>query len=207
MKVLLPSGYFPPISYFNYLIDAEVSIETQEHFVKQTLRSRTHVCGANGPLQLMVPRTKGPERTKMADVRIHEDGHWRKLHWRSLESAYRKSPYFEYYEDRFSPFFEAEFASMIDLNVASTRLVADLIGIPFNPILTGQYEKEPEGIDLRNAWNKMVYRERSPIVEFPTYIQVFSDRYEFQPDLSILDLLFCEGPRSKDYLARLQRSY
>jgi hypothetical protein len=188
-------------------MNEEVTIETQEHFIKQSLRSRTQISGANGPLHLMVPRTKGPERTRMTDVKVHEDGLWRKLHWRSLESAYRRSPYFEYYEHRLEPFFQTEFASLLALNLNSTKLAVDLLGMAFEPEFTSEYQKEPDGIDLRNAWNKVNYREHSPVIEFPRYIQVFSDRYAFQPDLSILDLLFCEGPHSMDYLRALEVAY
>lgn len=204
MNTLLPIGYFPPISYFAYLLGEEITIEKHEHFVKQSLRNRCTILGANGPLNLLVPRTRTSERQVITETEIHEEGDWKTLHWRSLESAYRKSPYFEYYEDDLQPFFEAEYTHHFDLGLESIKVVCDILDIPFQPVFTDSYQTEFGGIDLRNAWNKKDYGVKNPVKEYPRYIQVFSDRHEFAPDLSILDLLFCQGPRAVDYLEELE---
>lgn len=206
MKTLLPSAYFPPISYFAYLIQGDILIETKEHFVKQTIRNRCRILGVNGALNLLIPRTKPAQRQAFDQDTAHEEMDWRKLHWRSLDSAYRNSPYFEFYEDAIEPFFKIEERNIIALNVRSIELVCSILEIPFQVELTSGYEKEFSGLDLRDAWNKIPYRERNPIVDHPPYIQVFSDRHAFIPDLSILDLLFCLGPRSVDYLRSLKLS-
>lgn len=207
MKALLPIGYFPPISYFAYLLRDEVTIEKHEHFVKQSLRSRCVIMGANGPLNLLVPRAKATERQPISQSAIHNVEDWRKLHWRSLEAAYRNSPYFEYYEDELLPLFEKEHTNHFELGVETIQIVSEILGIDFEPAFTESYEVETDAIDLRNAWNKKQYETHSPVAEFPTYIQVFSDRFEFAPDLSILDLMFCQGPRSIDYLQNLELTY
>lgn len=203
MKVLAPIGYFPPISYFAWFLRHGMQIETKEHFVKQTLRNRCTIMGANGPLHLLVPRTKTTERQTIEHSLIHNETDWKRLHWRSLEAAYRKSPYFEYYEDELLPFFETEHTHHLAAGLRSIELVCSLMNIDLNYELTSEYEVEPTSIDLRSAWNKQEYSAAPPITDFPEYIQVFRDRHAFVPDLSILDLLFCVGPQSLDYLNSL----
>ena len=203
MKVLLPSGYFPPISYFAVLVQHEPLIEIKEHFVKQSLRNRCTIMGANGPLNLLVPRVKISERQTMDKSQIHDETDWKTLHWRSLEAAYRNSPYFEYYEDALKPFFQKNHTLHFQLGIESVELICKLLEIDFEVDLTTEYEVSPSAADLRNAWNKREYAANPVATSFPEYIQVFSDRHPFAPDLSILDLLFCEGPSTKEYLNNL----
>ena len=204
MKALLPIGYFPPISYFSVLMQHKPVLEAKEHFVKQSLRNRCTILGANGPLNLLVPRVKVAERQTIDKSQIHEETDWKTLHWRSLEAAYRNSPYFEYYEDELKPFFEKNHTHHFQLAVDSIELVCNLLEIDFELEITTEYQVSPTQLDLRNTWNKREYGNAPHVQEFPTYIQVFSDRQPFCPDLSILDLMFCEGPRAKDYILDLK---
>ena len=207
MNALLPVGYFPPISYFAYLLSNNITIERKEHFVKQSLRSKCVILGANGPLNLLVPRARTNIRQTIEETVIHEETDWKKLHWRSLESAYRKSPYFEYYEDQFNAFFSKGHTGHFILGMESVQLICDLLEIDFDPNFTTSYQSEFEGLDLRNAWNKQDYSRQSPVKNLSNYIQVFSDRHPFVADLSMLDLLFCVGPSSIDYLKNLRLTY
>ncbi|MCF8277998.1 MAG: WbqC family protein [Flavobacteriales bacterium] len=204
MTTVLPIGYFPPISYFAYLLREDITIEKHEHFVKQSLRNRCTILGANGQMNLLVPRLKSEDRQTISESIIHQLEDWKTLHWRSLESAYRKSPYFEYYEDDLLPFFQKNHTNHFETDLESTKLICDLLDLKFEPIFTSSYEAEFEGIDLRNAWNKQNYAAENPVKTYPRYIQVFSDRQEFVADMSILDLLFCFGPRAVDYLRALE---
>jgi len=204
MKILLPIGYFPPISYFAYLLQGEASFEKHEHFVKQSLRNRCTIMGANGSLNLLVPRTKSTERLTIEHATIHNEEDWKTVHWRSLESAYSKSPYFEYYEDELLPLFQKSHTHHFQLGLESIQIIFQLLGIEFNYEFTSNYEPDFAGLDLRNVWNKQDYNLQNPIKSYPRYIQVFSDRHEFEPDVSILDLLFCQGPRAVDYLKALE---
>ena len=103
---LLSTAYLPPIQYFSVLKkNKTVAIEHHEHFVKQTYRSRCHIYGANGMLKLSIPVMHSRERTIIKDIRISYNDNWQKLHWRSIESAYRCSPYFEYYESEFASYY------------------------------------------------------------------------------------------------------
>ena len=203
MKVLMPVGYFPPISYFAWLNANEVILERKEHYVKQSLRSRCTIMGANGPLNLLVPRVKASNRQPMDESEIHDTDDWKTQHWRSLVSAYRNSPYFEYYEDELKPFFEQHHTHHFQLGLESIELICEILGLPYNPDFTENHVTEPEQKDLRNAWNKRDYADKQPVRNLPEYIQVFSDRNAFAPDLSILDLLFCIGPQANEYLQNL----
>lgn len=208
MDVLLPAAYFPPISYLAYMLNNSVTIETQEHFVKQSIRSRCTILGANGILNLQVPRAKSKHRQSVSESEIHyQDEDWRKLHWRSLEAAYRNSPFFEFYANELKPFFEKEHTHHLNIAVESTQLIARLMNISIAFELSTSYQPSVEGLDLRNAWNKKDYRENPPVSEFPNYIQVFADRQRFVQDLSVLDLLFCQGPQSLDYLKNLKLNF
>lgn len=204
MKTLLPIGYFPPISYFAYLLNSDITMESKEHFVKQSLRSRCTVLGANGPLNLLVPRLHSDQRLLIDQTIIDQETDWKTLHWRSLESAYRKSPYFEYYEHHFEAFYNETHSKHFDLGMRSVQLACQLLKVPFEPSITTEYVQEFEGLDLRSTWNKQNYAAQAPVAEFPAYIQVFSDRFAFEADLSILDLLFCLGPEATSYLRSLK---
>ncbi len=176
----------------------------KEHFVKQSIRSRCSILGANGRLNLLVPKEKSATRVSIDEALIHNETDWRKLHWRSLEAAYRNSPYFEYYEDEIHPFFQTEHTALAATGISSIKLICELLELPFEPTFTSEYSLNFEGIDLRNAWNKQEYQALNPVVSYPNYIQVFADRHPFEPDLSILDLLFCMGLRSVEYLKGLE---
>jgi hypothetical protein len=204
MKVLLPIGYFPPISYISVLAQHQPVLEAKEHFVKQSLRNRCTILGANGPLNLLVPRVKVAERQTVSESLIHDETDWKTLHWRSLEAAYRNSPYFEYYEDDLKPFFEKKHTHHFQLAADSIELICNLLEVEFELEVTSEYQVAPSEADLRNAWNKREYSVEPPVLDFPDYIQVFSDRHPFCPDLSILDLLFCEGPHAKQYISDLK---
>jgi hypothetical protein len=207
MHILLPSAYFPPISYFAYLLSPKVSritIEAKEHFVKQSIRSRCTVADPHGRLTLFVPKEKTGNRSVMDEVRCVEDAHWRRTHWRSLADSYRSSPYFEYYEDDFQPFFSETENRIFHIGQSSIRKVCALLRVPLEVEWTTEFHEGHDVLDLRNAWNNKDYREHPPVAHLPRYIQVFEDRNEFLPDLSILDLLFCQGPKSLDYLRGLE---
>lgn len=204
MNVLLPVGYFPPISYFAWLIQNDVILERKEHFVKQSLRSRCTVLGANGPLQLNVPRAGSSSKQPIDECIIFNRTDWKLQHWRSLEAAYRNSPFFEYYEPKLKPLFEKKSTNLFELGLASIELTCKLLNIRFEPAFTSSHELHPKEIDLRNAWNKQNYATKKPVKAFPEYIQVFSDRQAFVTDLSILDVLFCLGPQTLEYLNNLE---
>ena len=199
MSVLLPYTYLGPIHYFSAIVqEKRVVLECHEHFPKQTYRNRCTIYGANGPLNLVVPTIHISGERSIALRRIAYDQAWQKLHWKSLETAYRSSPYFEYYEDDLYAILMKKHDFLVDLNRELLNLILGIIDIQAELSETASYEDEFDGIDLRGAWSPKA--GTSEMEDFKRYPQVFEDRHGFIPNLSIADLIFNQGPNSKDYL-------
>src|ERR1700754_621828 len=152
---LLPMFYLPPVEYFTKLKSyaPDVVIEREEHFPKQTYRNRADIYSPDGKLSLVVPVIKGAKNhTKVKDVQISYDFDWQRLHWLSLQACYRRSAYFEYYEDEFSIFYQKKFGFLFDYNelLLAFILKAIKLQVPLN--YTESYETEYPGLkDLRNS--------------------------------------------------------
>lgn len=198
--VLLPMFYLPPVEYFAVLNahKPEVVIEREEHFPKQTYRNRAHISSPDGVLSLVVPVVKGSKQhTKIKDVKISYDFNWQRLHWQSLQACYRRSAYFEFYEDDLAPFYEKNFNFLFDYNEQLLQFLLKATRLKLDLSYTESYEAEYSGlIDLRHAFNA---KKESDFVQ-KTYIQVFEERDGFKKNLSIADLLFNQGPHSINYL-------
>lgn len=189
------SSYLPPVQYISQLKKSDNAlIEYFEHFKKQTIRNHCIIYSPNGPLKLSIPLHKRSERTKTKDIMISDGYDWQKLHWRSLEAAYRSSPYFEFYEDSFRPFYEQKFKFLVDLNEKLLSLILKHLKLTLDLKPTLSYESNYT-FDYRSSFGEQA--NESQQLE---YIQVFNNRYGFLPNLSIVDLLFNHGPRSHEYL-------
>lgn len=202
-SILLPTAYLPPIQYYSKLIAyPEIIIEHFEHFPKQTYRNRTYIYSPNGKQNLVVPLKSRTERTLTKDIRICYNDPWQKLHWRSFEAAYRRSPYFEYYEDDLRPFYtEPKFEFLIDLNMALIEFINTSLKINCAPQPTSTYEKEyKEMDDYRSTISPKKELSSDTTFKVKEYSQVFDNKHGFIPNLSIVDLLFNHGPRSVEYL-------
>lgn len=202
--ILIESQYTGCCGYWNLLLQADsILIDRQEHFVKRSYRNRAHILGANGILRLSIPLESGKhQRAAMKDVRISYRQDWQKLHWESLVSAYRRSPYFEYYEDGFRKLYNEPVEHLIEYNTQWMMAVASLLKITLPISFTEKYYTTDEftGKDFRSYF--MPHKKNG--LNLPAYPQVFSDRFEFQEDLSVLDVLFNLGPRSTDYLKNIK---
>ena len=198
-KGLFSSYYLAPIAYFYYLNKHKSVIEDiNENFVKQTYRNRFYILSPNGVQNLTIPLIKVKRKKPFKDVKIAYDENWQKIHWKSLESAYRSSPYFEFYEDDFQPLFEQKFEYLIDLNSSLQSLILDSIGLNISIEKSTSYcNSNDKSIDYRTSLSPK--NEITNLI-FPKYLQVFNDRMPFEKNLSILDLLFNEGPNSINYL-------
>ena len=194
---LLPTAYFGPISYYAILLQhPNCSIELHEHFVKQSIRNRCDIYGANGKLRLTIPKQrKGSDKTIIKEIQISYKQNWQKEHWNAIVSSYNSSPFFEYYKDEFLPFFKQEESLLIDFNCKLQAVILKLLQERKNIKTTTEYLHQGNFSDLRNyKWN-LEKQER--------YDQVFMEKHGFIPNLSILDLLFNLGPESADYLHNL----
>ena len=201
MDILLSSAYLAPVQYYTKLLGnagGVAYVEAFENYAKQTYRNRCIIADANGPLALTIPTEKtGEGKCLMRDIRISNHGNWRHQHWNALEAAYRHTPFFQYYEDDFRPFYEKEIPFLYDFNMQLTELVCSLIGIDASLVSTEQYVNSPDGMaDFRTSISpKAPWQEDSNFTPAP-YYQVFKEKHGFLPNLSIVDLLFNMGPES-----------
>jgi hypothetical protein len=198
--LLLPTSYLPSIEYMFYIIHAnDVFIEKFETYPRQTYRNRCKIYSANGPLSLSIPVTKiNGNHTLTRDVHINNAENWQKNHWKAIESAYNASPYFMYYKDELFPFYTETPELLIELNTSLFYKLLELIGINKEIRFTSEYNKETSGLkDLRNHFNP---KKENDSFTTPRYFQVFEEKFGFQPNLSIVDLLFNEGPNSLSLL-------
>jgi hypothetical protein len=192
MTAVSPFLSFPSISWWMQVACTDTVIfDVHEHFEKMTGRNRYRVSGANNPVMLSIPLVNGRnQHVPMKDIAIFSGQRWQLQHWRTLESVYRRTPYFEHYAPTLRPLFETTFGRLADFNKATIAWVKQQLGLPFTSIEATAYLKDypADVMDLRRKWSLPAG------MSLPVYFQVFGDRAGFIPDLSILDLLFAEGP-------------
>ena len=205
MDLVLHPTYFPNIHSFAHLLEYEVTWEVMDNFQKQTYRNRCYIGTDTGDLILSIPvkHQKGSGRQLYRDTAIDYSLSWQRDHWRGLATAYRASPFFEYYEDELGPLFTEEFPSLLDFNLATIETVCELLQVDFPKRTSTAYARDlQDAMDGRQLAHAKQYYPR----EIPEYTQVFSDRNAFLPDLSILDLLFNLGSAAVPYLKELGKS-
>ena len=162
---LLPTSSLAPIGYYAVLLQNEnCEIEQYEHFVKQSIRNRCDIYGANGKLTLSIPKQrKASSKTQIKDIKIAYHHPWQKEHWKSIVSAYRTSAYFEFYEDLFIPFYEKKETSLSDFNLKLQEVIFICLQIKDTSILTQSYQKQSTSNDYRNTTfqikNQTKYRQ------------------------------------------------
>ncbi|MGC9352655.1 MAG: WbqC family protein [Mariniphaga sp.] len=208
-NILLSTACFPPVRYFSKLVRFEkIYLEQFENFTKQTYRNRYEILGANRVISLVVPVVKGRSRKiKIRDLRISYDTDWQRNHWRTIFSAYNSSPFFEFYQDDIQPFFEKPWKFLFDFNLQILETLCGLLEIDPNLVLTEDFEQVPDGtLNFREAILPKKHRtENDPQFTPKSYTQVFHEKFGFVPNLSILDLLFNEGPNSLNVIKASSR--
>lgn len=192
-------AFLGPIEYFAHLYNSQKNIiEKHCNYTKQTYRNRCEILAANGPMSLSIPIDKqGLKKCLTKDIRISYDTPWQIQHWRSIESAYNSTPYFEYYQDDFRQFFEKNWSFLFDFNIQLMKVVTDAIGLEPNYTFSNSYENDINGDDLREVIHpKKDFRIVDPNFNPIEYRQIFSNKFGFVPNLSIIDLIFNKGPES-----------
>ena len=200
MTVLLSTTYFGPVQWYQKLYRSdEAEIEQWESFQKQTYRNRCLIAAPNGIQALTVPveHTVSP---LIKDLKVSDHGNWRHLHWNALVTAYSESPFFEYYQDDIRPFYEQRWDYLLDYNEAIRTKICELIDI--QPKVSYSLEFRTLNSQLRDFREAIRPKHPAPDPDFcpKPYYQVYQQKHGFQPNLSILDLLFNMGPESIFYL-------
>ena len=189
---ILPVAYMPSVEYVARLLREECVVDLGEHYVKRSQRNRAQILSANGVMSLTVNvENANRPRQRIRDVRIDYSKRWQHQHWVSILSAYKSSPYFDHYAHLLEPYYKREWRYLADYNMEYTHTLLGLLGLENKINISEKYVIAQEGdLDLRPKQN-----EGSTFVAEP-YFQVFSDRMPFEANLSILDLLMCEGPQA-----------
>lgn len=200
MNIIIHPSYFPSISHFVAMAKADVvTFEMDDNFQKQTNRNRMYIYSPNGIQLLNIPvKHSKTTHQKTKDVRIENDFDWQKQHFKSLEAAYRSSPFFEYFEDLILPIFKKKHTFLMDLNLQSMEIVSNCLGFEFDYNETTEYFFEVEDkTDFRSLING-----KKDTTQLEPYTQVFGEKNGFINNLSLLDLLFNEGRFALDYLKK-----
>lgn len=205
VELLIDLHYLPSLEYITLLQSYDtIILEKHEYYVKQSYRNRCYINTAHGVDMLVVPLTGKHGKVPVKDVQIDYATRWQNNHWRTIESAYRKAPYFEYYGDDMKQILYKPFQFLFDLNLELLSFCLKNIGHAPSISETMAYEKIPGSLitDLRSAIDaKIPYSER-PYYHPASYYQIFGN--QFVPNLSLIDLLFCEGPRAGSLLKASQ---
>lgn len=188
--ILLSTAYLPNMNYLSRVINYDtILIEKCENFVKQTYRNRCDIVTANGKLSLSIPLIKQADKELISEKKISYSEDWQKQHWRTIVSAYKNSPYFEFFEDEFKPFYENKFEFLFDYNTQLLQTILHILRVKKQIQFTQIFELNPtQVIDFRNLSD--VEKSESKL---KPYYQVFADKLGFTPNVSCLDALFNIG--------------
>ena len=197
---LIPS-YMPNILFFyNSLLYSKIVFNVDGLYKKQTYRNRTYICGPNSLLKLIIPiESNGKSSKRYKDIRVSKLYDWQKNHWKTISNSYRKAPFFEFYESKIYDFYSKKYKFLVDVNIDSTKLIYDFVKKPFN------YSLYDDLIGDTNDFSSMVDFKGSKTIKLPKYSQIFSDRYPFVSNLSMMDLIFCVGDDISSYFSKIEK--
>jgi hypothetical protein len=199
IPVVVPA-YAPPVSYFTWLLQqGTIYWVTDSHYHKQTYRNRTYIYGANGRLTLTIPIVHKREQSHQKESEVQTDvhSHWQQLHWKSLQAAYRSSPFFEFYEDAFAPLYQETAHTLYQFNRRFLDVLFDALDLDI--------PQEEVALDFtKHQLQESLLNAKQTHPDFPHYTQVFESKYGFLSNLSSLDLLFNKGPEARAYLDHCQ---
>jgi hypothetical protein len=203
--LIFPALYNGPVNYFARLVKQhEIVLEQYDNYSKQTYRNRCMIMGPNGLVTLPIPVKRNRKvKTHLRDVRIDYDSNWNRIHWRSLVASYASSPFFDYMAEEFYPLYEMRFEFLIDLNLMLIEETLGLLGLQIPVVCTEAFFPILSDRDPRHFIHpKIDQTSADPGFHPAEYHQVFADRLGFHANLSILDLIFNEGPDALSYLQR-----
>ncbi len=202
-KAILSIAYLPPVQYFSKLASYdEIIIEADEHYSKQSYRNRCHILSPNGVQCLSIPiKRKNRREISIKEIEIDNSEKWQLNHKRSIITAYRSAPYFDFYFDELLPFFDNPAQNLFDFNLALTKKLCELLNIKNQISLNTNYQAITDADDFRESIHPKK-RMQKPDEDFiiKPYMQVFMEKFNFVENLSILDLLMNEGSLSCTYL-------
>jgi len=198
-EIIAPLPCFGNVSFYRHLLLDDVIVDLHEHYVKQSLRNRYELCGAQGRFHLGVPvLSQGGKKLTSSQIRVSNDEQWMRQHWRSIRTNYSSAPFFDHYADQFEALYCKEFDLLVDFCANAHDLICDILNLPNLSWEKGlrfseEYIQSTPGVDLRRPTKEGTGRTKP-------YIQVFSDRHDFQSDLSVIDVIMCCGPEASSII-------
>ena len=195
-KIMVPP-YFGPISCWKQIINSNILWDVHQNYVKQSYRNRTFIHSANGLHKLTIPVKHSKIKFPMLNAEIDNKIAWQKNHWRSIQTAYSSSPFFEFYKDSLEQVYNKKYTYLVKFNFDMIKLVFEWLDIEIKLKLSKEYKVVyDDSLDLR----KKIENQKHSISKNKIYNQVFFEKNGFLNDLSIIDLIFNEGPNSLSYL-------
>ena len=205
--IYLSSAYLAPVQYYTkFLLAGRVLIEQNDNYIKQTYRNRCTIVSANGEISLSIPvEHSSKDKTLMEDIRIAQHGNWQHMHWNAIVSAYNSTPFFEYYQDDFYPFYHKKYSFLFDYNEELNNLILRLLDINL-PRIQHTAVYKTEFTDTESDFRELIHPKKdwklldADFLPVP-YYQVFGQKFGFIANMSIIDLLFNMGNESQIILA------
>ena len=200
MALFVPTYFSPVNQYISIANSNSITFEVEENYQKQSYRNRCYIFGANGKQLLNIPishTNKTSWKLKMKDVLI-ENSNWQRQHYKSLTTAYNHSPFFEFYKDDIQFIFTKKYKYLLDINIDSFQFINDALDLSKKYSISKIYNENPI-----NDFRYLAAVKNKDQIKYIPYIQMFDGENGFLKNLSILDLLFMEGPNSINYLTKL----
>lgn len=199
MSLFIPT-YFSPIAQYAEIVKAEeIIFEIEDNFQKQSYRNRCYIYNSNGKQLLSIPvkhpLKNGRKATK--DTLVENNVAWQDQHFKSLQVAYRTSPFFDFLEDDIAPIFHKKYKYLLDINIDAHLFIMDTLQLNLNFKKTSSYQQPAS---IKNDFRILADKKHQPQKQFDAYTQMFDDKHGFIPNLSVLDLLFMEGPNAVSFL-------
>ncbi|MCU0446383.1 MAG: WbqC family protein [Microscillaceae bacterium] len=200
--IVVEMQYLPSVQYFSLgWASEDIFLDIFENYQKQSYRNRTRIMTANGVYELVVPVKHASNKQIAKDVQIDYDQKWAMNHWRTIYSAYGKAPFFEYYADTFARLYQKKFPFLWDLNLEILTKCLKILGLPKNFQISTAYIEQAHFGEIRD-FRSLIHPKKALLLpeasQYRVYQQVFGKTFE--PNLSILDLIMCEGPNAKSFL-------
>ena len=198
-QILLSTAYFPPVDYMAMIGKGNSIIEVHESYSRQSYRNRCIIPAANGKIALILPIDDADKEIEKIKILYKED--WQKQHWKTIVSAYNNSPFFNFYSYRYEGFFSNKYELLFEFNSLILEQLCKDLGLE-KPGKTTFWARSPENTeDFRN----LIHPKKPSVLSIKPYYQVFSDKYGFTKNCSVLDLLFNLGPDAGEYLINIKK--
>jgi hypothetical protein len=190
--ILLSTAYLPSVSYLKKILQHEtIIIEKNENFTKQTYRNRCDIVSANGLISLSIPLIKQNNKELISEKKISYTENWQQQHWRTLVSAYKNSPYFDFFEHEFKPFYENKYEYLFDYNLQLLETILKILRVKKTILFTDEYQLKPYNIEDLRILSDL--KKNGINLKQQAYYQLFSDKIGFKENLSCIDALFNIG--------------